>query len=148
MFASLRTDIPLLMLPVRLETRFYRDPNRLRIRIYPDQIHVNSHQAALSDSEARLGRRFWQIVWQTGPDSAPDVFARLSETLGVWRGAWVMEATAPTNLSALGTGTPHFPPIDTSKVIGAPAQSRRCCRIAGSPTAIRATRSCFRSPAR
>src|SRR5262245_18419588 len=32
LFNLLNAEIPLLMLPVRLETRFYRDPNLLKIR--------------------------------------------------------------------------------------------------------------------
>ena len=122
LFSLLRADIPLLMLPVRLETRFYHNPDRLRIRVYPDQIHVNNHQPALSETEARLGQQFWEIAWHSSWDKASRVFGRLADTLGVWRAAWVTEATAPTNLSAIGKGQPVFPPLDTDWVPGAPAQ--------------------------
>lgn len=41
-FTQLDTELPLLLLPVRLETRYQldADPPALRIRIYPDQVHV------------------------------------------------------------------------------------------------------------
>ncbi len=41
-FARLDSDLPLLLLPIRLETRYLldADPPELRIRIYPDQVHV------------------------------------------------------------------------------------------------------------
>ena len=45
------SEHPLLLLPVRLETRFFAVANgsqELRIRVFPDQIHVDSHEPALS----------------------------------------------------------------------------------------------------
>jgi hypothetical protein len=110
------------MLPVRLETRFYRDPNRLCIRIYPDQIHVNSHQPELSIAEVQLGQQFWSIVWKSGWNRGSRVFAKLAETLGVWRAAWVVEATTPTNLDSFGKAEPSFSKLTPSKVTGAPAK--------------------------
>ncbi len=120
-FRALSQNIPFLMLPVRIETRFYHNPHRLRIRIYPDQIHVNSHQSALSPREAQLGRRFWEVSWKMGAERAKQIFKRLADTLGVWRAAWVMEATTPTNIAAFGSGEPAFPKLDESKTRAAPA---------------------------
>ena len=56
---------PLALLPVRLETRFAARPDgtsELRVRIYPDQIHIDAHDPRLSAEEidwpllARAGR--------------------------------------------------------------------------------------------
>jgi hypothetical protein len=120
LFHALKTSMPLLMLPTRLETRFYKNPARLRIRIYPDQIHVNSHQTALGLREVELGHKFWELAWQSW-DQAPDAFARLSEKLGVWRAAWVMEATTPTNMKDLGKKPPAFPKPEVGRAPSAPA---------------------------
>lgn len=61
---------PVALLPVRLETRFVgpeddsdADIEELRIRVYPDQVHVDSHEPELTDEEDRWGRSFWTRVW-------------------------------------------------------------------------------------
>ena len=40
--ADLTADVPVALLPVRLEARFVGD--ELRVRIFPDQIHLDSHE--------------------------------------------------------------------------------------------------------
>lgn len=70
-FTGLETKIPVLMLPVRLETRFHTvvargvHEERLKIRIFPDPIFVDSHERALTKSEANAGREFWKALHAT-----------------------------------------------------------------------------------
>jgi hypothetical protein len=47
-------DCPVLMLPVRLETRFLE--NYLWVRIYPDQIFVDTHEPRLTQAEYIAGK--------------------------------------------------------------------------------------------
>ena len=44
-YAILSTDVPLLLLPIRLETRYKLDddPAVLQVRIYPDDIHADDY---------------------------------------------------------------------------------------------------------
>src|SRR5687767_12354448 len=56
----LSTRFPIALLPVRIETRFFDvDPGvELRIRVFPDTIHVDSHEPELTAAE-RTARATW-----------------------------------------------------------------------------------------
>lgn len=71
----LEYDTPVLLTPTRLETRFRQktDENgdpvtdspswELLVRIYPDDLHVDTHERGLTDAEVDSGARFWEHVW-------------------------------------------------------------------------------------
>ena len=94
--AGASTD-PLALFPVRLETRFFG--NELRVRVYPDKVHLDSHDPALSANEQLWGRRYWELQWQAGSDDARlrDAWRMLAGRLGPERAAWVARALTPTN---------------------------------------------------
>lgn len=60
--SRLDPKLPLLLLPVRIETRYHMqvDPPELRIRIYPDQIHIDSDRPSPTVVEKELTIAFWQ----------------------------------------------------------------------------------------
>lgn len=98
--------MPAVLLPVRVETRFSTDPANpeLRVRIYPDELHVDTHEPELTDEEAAWGRHFWGQTWRagTGTDEASvsrrhQVWEQLAQRLGAERATWVVQALAPTN---------------------------------------------------
>jgi hypothetical protein len=68
---TVATSHPLLLLPVRLETRFA--PRRtgtgtdLLLRVYPDDIHIDSHEPGVTTEEERWGTQFWQQVAAVPP---------------------------------------------------------------------------------
>lgn len=111
MVAGLATDIPLLLLPIRIVTRYQRTggpgttPTHLRVRIFPDLIHANGHDPALSADEVRIGQAYWHRLWRAGGDAAvrQQAHAWLLSTLDAPRAVWVVEQTTPSNLDAAPT---------------------------------------------
>ena len=79
--------VPLALLPVRLETRYVGPPDaptELRVRVYPDQVHVDAHQPALTDGEVESAKTYWRHRWGDGPDAAERQAAAWTElTRGV-----------------------------------------------------------------
>ena len=97
------SDRPLLLLPVRLETRFFALPDgseELRVRVYPDQIHVDSFEPELSEDERRFGQHFWERIWRAGHDEAAERVAwqQLADRFDARRAAWIARALSPTNV--------------------------------------------------
>ena len=70
--AGLSGDVPVALLPVRLEARFVDD--ELRVRIFPDQIHLDSHEPELTDLRADRRRGVLaRPVRRPRPRRSPDV---------------------------------------------------------------------------
>ena len=67
--AALAGGVPVALLPVRLEARFVDD--ELRVRIFPDQIHLDSHEPELTADERDAGEAYWRARF-----AAPDPDAR------------------------------------------------------------------------
>ena len=66
------SDRPLALFPVRLETRFFAQPDgssELRVRVYPDKVHLDSHEPELTPDERDWGRHTWELVWRAGNDA-------------------------------------------------------------------------------
>ena len=65
-------DLPLVLLPVRLETRFFTLADgtiELRVRVFPDKIHLDSHEPDLTADEQTWGQHYWQQNWLAGNDT-------------------------------------------------------------------------------
>ncbi len=65
----LTSDRPLLLFPVRLETRFVWDgaTKELRVRIFPEEFHIDSHEPELTDEELAWGQAFLHAHSQRDP---------------------------------------------------------------------------------
>jgi hypothetical protein len=118
--------VPCLLLPVRLETRFGTTPAGalLRVRIYPDEIHLDAHERGLTDGEIRVGTAYWRALWDIATEAAPGPGAQdnrpvrrvaaweeVTRRLGPARGALVTAALTPTNQPP---GPPAFPAVPTA----------------------------------
>lgn len=109
-FAALRSTHPLLLLPVRLETRF--DGRSLKVRIYPDQIHLDEHQTKLSSDEVTYGKSYWEQHDAAATDEAKDAAIDwLVALMPARRAAWVAKKTEPERGS---DGALTFPSVATT----------------------------------
>jgi hypothetical protein len=99
-------ELPAVLLPVRLETRFVTTAgrNELLVRIYPDDVHVDTHEPELTSDESAWGRHFWEETWRCGTGDDDDATARrhgaweqLAQRYGVGRAAWIVRVLQPTN---------------------------------------------------
>lgn len=123
-FGGPPTDHPLVLFPVRLETRFVTEAgvSQLLVRVYVEDLAVDWHDKALTDSQLEWGGAFWEQVWRSGPSEARKqaAWAQLTERFGAPRAAYIAEVLQPTNDAARPTTevkpdaplpiTPVFPP--------------------------------------
>jgi hypothetical protein len=111
--AGLPDDDPLVMLPVRIETRFARRPQgdtraqqvELRVRIYPDDIAIGSAPEPLSAEERSDGEAYWRARSSAAaPGAGSDEQLRyegawnaIAVRRGEYRGGWMVRETLPNN---------------------------------------------------
>lgn len=100
---------PLLLLPVRIETRFTdgagdgKGGSELWVRVYPDQITVNGHHPELTAAEMAAGSAYWDAVWRAGDppadqDAVQAPWRGLVSRYGAPRAAWIVGAATPLNI--------------------------------------------------
>lgn len=94
--------LPVVLFPVRVETRFEALTNgnhQLKVRIYPDDLHVDTHEPELSADEEQWGQFFWVQYWLAGndPDLEGAAWAQLVGRFGGPRAAWIAHSLTPTN---------------------------------------------------
>jgi hypothetical protein len=111
----LSDDFPILLFPVRLETRFRTVARRgggtqhqLWVRIFPDDCSIDSFDDTLSETELKKAQNYWINRWKTGTagSEALEDFV-LEADRGTWRelmGAfnggrayWIREHYVPVN---------------------------------------------------
>jgi hypothetical protein len=105
--------VPVVLLPVQVQTRYVRREGKteLLVRVYPDEVHLDSHQEELTPAEARWGRRYWELIWPIPNDTAAQqrAWEALAERFGIKRAAWVARRMTPGNLDARPAASPAFP---------------------------------------
>lgn len=88
-------DRPLVLLPIRLETRYTDDRQALRVRIFPDEIHIDALEPQLTADEMAAGEAYWRAVWAGSSDE--EALAALSRSIQPRRAAWILEQVRPAN---------------------------------------------------
>jgi hypothetical protein len=85
-----RGEVPIAFLPVRIETRFGKasdGSSQLWVRVFPDDVHVNSFEPALTSAESAARTTFLAT-----PDAA--AWTRLAQQFGPARAAWIASPSA------------------------------------------------------
>ncbi len=106
-------EFPILLFPVRIETRFHRGisdapapsaggASQLWIRIYPDDCQVDSFEEMLTESELESTRAFWASMWRAGGIEAQErgAWRSLVGGSGSGRAAYIIQQYQPANLAA------------------------------------------------
>ncbi|QYF93701.1 hypothetical protein KY495_00195 [Massilia sp. PAMC28688] len=101
--AALDADYPILLFPVRLETRFTSAAGptgairQLLVRIYPDDCLIDSFEPDLSENEVKNLRRYWCGIWAAGGDQAREQSAwrELCAAHGAGRAMYLIEQYKP-----------------------------------------------------
>ena len=88
---------PVALLPVRLETRFTDGGTTLRVRIFPDDIHIDAHDTGVNEDERVAGQTYWQAVWPlaVGDPGIADAWSSSSGVSGPRRASWVADRPRP-----------------------------------------------------
>lgn len=110
---TLSAAFPIVLLPVRLETRFAKDASGgaiLKIRVYPDELMADTHEPPLTAAERAAGETFWRDGWDPANEGA--AWRALVAQFPAPRAAWIAQALTPTNAASRPAGAPAFPAID------------------------------------
>jgi hypothetical protein len=91
------STIPLVMLPVRLETRF--QGSELWLRVYPDDVHIDSFEPELTADESSARAQYLTQA-QPGQDAARAAFLALAQRFGPQRAAWIASSRAQSGTKA------------------------------------------------
>ena len=105
---QLNDDIPVLLFPLRLETRFktVNEQPQLWVRVYPDDCLVDSFEEMLSETELHVARIFWQEYFRAAGIELDEraAWRGLVASHGAGRASWIYRQFRPQNpLSATDT---------------------------------------------
>jgi ABC-type transporter Mla subunit MlaD len=108
---ELNDHLPILLFPVRLETRFHAPSAanlranvagvatapQLWIRVYPDDCQIDSFEELLTKTELENAREFWASMWRAGGVEAQErgAWRSLVAGSGSGRAAYVISQYAP-----------------------------------------------------
>lgn len=95
-------NVPVALLPVRIETRFTTDtPPTLQIRIYPSDLSADAHEQLLTAAEAKAAKAFAALpLGDTEPRRRE--WAKLAAHHGINRAAWIVQVARAEKTAGAG----------------------------------------------
>lgn len=117
---ELSDSTPILLLPLRMETRFKPNPGpvgtggRLLVRAYPDDIAVDAFEETLSESEILRAEAYWANIWRSGgvEDEDRGAWAVLVGAAGSGRAYWITRNFRPVNEAEKPVKDPATPSVN------------------------------------
>ena len=88
-------DTPILLLPLRVETRF--KGSELLVRVFPDEIAIDTHEEIPTVAEAAAGHEYWTALASNSDEtSRKEAWRKLVDAFTAPRAAYVVMRTKPT----------------------------------------------------
>jgi hypothetical protein len=90
------TGLPIVLLPLRIETRWGAE--ELQVRLFADDVGINTHDELITAAEQSAGLRYWQAVEESAAGDAGaaqrlQAWEDLTRQVGAPRAAWVARVT-------------------------------------------------------
>ncbi|MBE1497878.1 hypothetical protein H4696_004978 [Amycolatopsis lexingtonensis] len=94
---ALSDDFPVLLAPVRVETRF--TPTELLVRVFPDEWAVDKSEPKPADAEIAALDAYWTARWAAGGREAPlrAAWQELAARVPPGRADWLLRTRVPAN---------------------------------------------------
>ncbi|GGU12249.1 hypothetical protein [Streptomyces lateritius] len=104
---QLSDDFPVLLGPVRIETRF--TARELLVRVFPDEWSIDAFEPRPTAAEVAALDAYWIAVWRAGGDPAAESAAWLELTgrVPAGRAEWLLRTRRPANPSEQPGGVPR-----------------------------------------
>lgn len=116
--AELSDAFPILLFPLRLETRFKTagTARELWLRVFPDDCNINHKEEQLSESELRNAKSFWTEIWKADGDETLEkgAWKSLVNSHGAGRAGWIVSHYKPLNPQPADLQFPDDATVTTS----------------------------------
>jgi hypothetical protein len=101
---TLSDDFPVLLAPVRVETRF--TPTELLVRVFPDEWAVDKFEPKPTDAEIAALDAYWTARWAAGGRAASlrVAWQELAARVPTGRADWLLRSRVPANPTEEPTG--------------------------------------------
>jgi hypothetical protein len=96
----------IVLLPVRLETRFDIGASTLKVRIYPDEVFSDIHERTLTPEEKQAGQAYWDFKNENDGSESIELWTQMADRFGVPRAAYIVRAMGQESLPELRMTTP------------------------------------------
>ena len=104
--AQLSDDFPVLLGPVRVETRF--TVTELLVRVFPDDWAVDAFEPRPTAAEVGALDAYWTALWRAGGEPAAEraAWRELTGRVPAGRAGWLLQSRRPANPADRPTGAP------------------------------------------